>query len=45
MLKDGASAMYGSDAIGGVVNIITRKNFNGAEVNYYTGSPATATAR
>ena len=37
VLKDGASAIYGSDAIGGVINIITRKNFNGAEVNYYTG--------
>ncbi len=32
VLKDGASAIYGSDAIGGVVNIITKKNFNGAEV-------------
>ena len=37
VLKDGASAIYGSDAIGGVVNIITRKNFNGAELSYYTG--------
>jgi len=26
VLKDGASAVYGSDAIAGVVNIITRKN-------------------
>ncbi len=32
VLKDGASALYGSDAIGGVVNIITKKNWNGAEV-------------
>jgi outer membrane receptor for ferrienterochelin and colicin len=31
ILTDGASAVYGSDAIGGVVNIILRKNFNGAE--------------
>ncbi len=37
VLKDGASAVYGSDAIGGVVNIITRKNFNGADVSWYTG--------
>ena len=29
ILKDGASALYGSDAIGGVVNIITKKNFDG----------------
>ena len=32
ILKDGASAVYGSDAIGGVVNIITRKGFKGTEV-------------
>jgi iron complex outermembrane receptor protein len=29
VLEDGASAIYGSDAIAGVVNIITRKNFEG----------------
>ena len=32
ILSDGASAIYGSDAIGGVVNIITRKDFNGVEM-------------
>jgi iron complex outermembrane receptor protein len=32
ILTDGASAVYGSDAIGGVVNIITRKDFNGVEL-------------
>ena len=32
VLKDGAAATYGSDAIGGVVNFITRKNFEGLEV-------------
>ncbi|WP_045726566.1 TonB-dependent receptor [Xanthomonas sp. GPE 39] len=32
VLKVGASAMYGSDAIGGVVNFILRKNFEGGEV-------------
>ncbi len=32
VLKDGASAIYGSDAIAGVVNIITRKNFEGAQI-------------
>jgi len=37
VLKDGASAIYGSDAIGGVVNIITRTDFNGSEVALYTG--------
>ena len=32
VLKDGASSIYGSDAIGGVVNIITKK-FNGVEIS------------
>jgi iron complex outermembrane receptor protein len=32
ILKDGASAVYGSDAIAGVVNIITKKNFVGTEL-------------
>lgn len=32
VLKDGAAATYGSDAIGGVVNFITKKNINGLEV-------------
>lgn len=32
VLKDGAAATYGSDAIGGVVNFITRENFEGFEV-------------
>ena len=32
VLSDGASAIYGSDAMGGVVNIITRKDFEGAQI-------------
>ncbi len=32
VLKDGASAIYGADAVAGVVNIITKKNFEGAEL-------------
>jgi iron complex outermembrane receptor protein len=32
ILKDGASAVYGSDAIAGVVNIITKKDYTGTEV-------------
>ena len=32
ILKDGAAATYGSDAIGGVANFITRKNFTGLEL-------------
>ncbi|MCC8595105.1 TonB-dependent receptor [Xanthomonas vesicatoria] len=37
VLKDGASTIYGSDAISGVVNIILRQNFDGAEANAYFG--------
>ncbi|WP_314104295.1 TonB-dependent receptor [uncultured Stenotrophomonas sp.] len=37
ILKDGASTIYGSDAIAGVINIITRKDFEGAEANVYLG--------
>ncbi|MCM2355167.1 MAG: TonB-dependent receptor [Arenimonas sp.] len=32
VLEDGASSLYGSDAIAGVVNIITRRNFEGVQV-------------
>jgi outer membrane receptor protein involved in Fe transport len=38
VLKDGASAIYGSDAIAGVVNVITRTNVNGIEANVYTAT-------
>lgn len=37
VLEDGASAVYGSDAIAGVVNIITRRNFDGAQVTVNYG--------
>ncbi|WP_349986056.1 TonB-dependent receptor [Stenotrophomonas sp. WHRI 8082] len=37
VLKDGASTIYGSDAIAGVVNIITKRDFDGAEANFYKG--------
>ena len=33
VLKDGASAIYGSDAVAGVVNLVTRKHFDGFEVS------------
>ena len=35
VLKDGAAAIYGADAIGGVINFITRKDYKGIEM---TGS-------
>jgi iron complex outermembrane recepter protein len=31
VLKDGASALYGTDAVGGVVNFVTRDQFNGVD--------------
>jgi iron complex outermembrane receptor protein len=37
VLADGASALYGSDAVAGVVNIIPRKNFNGLELSGRAG--------
>lgn len=37
VLKDGSSAIYGSDAIAGVVNIITRKDFDGMRVSGFYG--------
>ncbi|QFU23344.1 TonB-dependent receptor [Shewanella eurypsychrophilus] len=37
VLKDGASSVYGSDAIAGVVNIILKDDFEGFEANVQTG--------
>lgn len=37
ILKDGASAIYGSDAIAGVVNIILKEDFEGTEINASVG--------
>jgi iron complex outermembrane recepter protein len=36
ILKDGASAVYGADAVAGVVNIITRQDFDGVELSAQT---------
>lgn len=38
VLTDGASAIYGSDAIAGVVNVITRRDYAGVEANVYFAS-------
>src|ERR1700722_6044095 len=38
VLKDGASATYGSDAIAGVVNVILKKQFTGLDVSATAGS-------
>jgi iron complex outermembrane recepter protein len=37
VLKDGASAIYGSDAIAGVVNVILRKDYQGFEMSAFFG--------
>jgi iron complex outermembrane recepter protein len=35
VLKDGASAIYGTDAMGGVINFITRKDYQGGDLGLY----------
>ena len=40
VLRDGASAIYGSDAIGGVINVILRKDYEGLEVGGGLGRPS-----
>ena len=42
VLKDGASGVYGSDAVAGVINFILRKDFHGVEATAYYGKPTTA---
>ncbi len=37
VLPDGASALYGSDAVGGVVNFVLRKRFDGADTTLHYG--------
>ena len=39
VLKDGASAVYGSDAIAGVINFITRQDFSGVDATAWYGAP------
>ena len=39
VLRDGASALYGTDAIGGVINFITKKDFSGATASVGFDSP------
>ncbi|WBO24305.1 TonB-dependent receptor [Sphingomonas abietis] len=45
VLLDGASAIYGSDAVGGVVNIILKDHFDGAETRARFGSVTNGGAR
>ena len=37
ILRDGASVVYGSDAVAGVINIILRRDFSGSAIEAYTG--------
>lgn len=39
VLTDGASSIYGSDAVAGVINIITKTNLDGGNVELYAGMP------
>lgn len=39
VLLDGASAIYGSDAVAGVINFIVRKDYRGAEATVYASTP------
>lgn len=39
VLKDGASGVYGSDAMAGVINFILKKNYNGVELGATAGAP------
>jgi len=45
IVTDGASAIYGADAVGGVVNIILRSKFDGAETRVQYGSVGTGSMR
>ena len=45
ILNNGASAIYGADAVSGVVNIITRSGFSGVEASAYTNLSERGDAR
>jgi iron complex outermembrane receptor protein len=40
VLRDGASSIYGSDAVAGVINFILRTNYRGVEASAYAGTPS-----
>ena len=37
ILRDGASAQYGSDAIGGVINVVLKKDYNDLNISVHSG--------
>ena len=42
ILKTGASSIYGSDAVAGVVNLITKTDFNGLQIDGFANVPTKA---
>ena len=44
VLKDGASAIYGTDAIGGVINFIMKRDYEGAQVGVDVSRPTASAA-
>ena len=42
ILKTGASSIYGSDAVAGVVNLITKTDFNGLQIDGFANAPTKA---
>ena len=45
VLRDGASALYGTDAVGGVINFITKRNFTGVALTAEVSRPSAAGGR
>lgn len=39
ILTDGASAIFGADAVAGVINVITRRDFEGVEFDFFASEP------
>jgi iron complex outermembrane receptor protein len=44
VLRDGASAIYGTDAIGGVINFVLKRDFKGVEISVETQQPEAGSA-
>lgn len=45
VLRDGASSLYGTDAIGGVINFITRNDYQGGSITLSADSPEASGGR
>ena len=45
VLRDGASALYGTDAVGGVINFITKRDFTGGSMTAGTDKPQLAAGK